>query len=209
MQSQKSVTSHHKLSALPLLWQEENKTPCERRKSSVSFNEKAMVVVHHIDSNEYKNADQLWYSHEELECIHAKNWMLTQSYEAGCFRESNSHSLRGLEIPPVNHCWSSFCAVVDEQYRQKSEGNVRPELLANVYILAGSHAARKEARSRGIADSKEVERFQRDEQRNEICPQGPLSPSPLNSTPRGTPRSSLKESVRRQSPATCVIELDF
>jgi hypothetical protein len=168
-----------------------------------------MVVVHDIDRSEYEHADQLWYTHKELESIQARNWMLAQSYEAGSFLESNSHSLRGLEIPPVNHCWGSFCAVVDEQYRQQCEGNVRPELLANVYILAGSHAARREARSRGIADAKEVEQFQRDEKRNEICPQGPLSPSPLNSTPRGTPRSSLKESVRRQSPATCVIELDF
>jgi hypothetical protein len=126
------------------------------RPLSVSFNDEANVS-HEIERTvDDIQQDYLGYTFNEYDSIQfARDWLIVDSFAAGCFHESEQHTFRGLEYHDQDVIASATYAVLVEQYRQRERGMNRPDLLATVSILA-SHCAKKEARLRGKLYAAEV-----------------------------------------------------
>jgi hypothetical protein len=116
-----------------------------RRRHSVDF------LLEHKEI-EFEMLDELerpvyWYTQEEYDYIRSINSTIVRMKKYGSFEESEDHTFRGLEhklkegftIRRENK-FNALNAVLEEQDRQYSRGQNKPEIIAEAYKMVSARA---------------------------------------------------------------------
>lgn len=97
-----------------------------------------------------------WYSSDEIQFLQEKDAFLFDTVMSGtCQLDEDKYTLRGLEYHDSAASCFAVNTVLREQDSQRRQGTIRPDWIANVYIMS-SHYAKKEGIRMGQMDAEEA-----------------------------------------------------
>ena len=134
-----------------------------KRSKCLAFSE--TTKVHFVELVEEQDRCKVWYSKEEFEFIYVRDKLLLDSVEAGIFKESKDHTLRGLEChleePLIRERReTAIFTLFQEQYDAKKQGLTVLEELPALYKMRTNQSA-KCALEAAAKDAERVERWRR------------------------------------------------
>jgi hypothetical protein len=111
-----------------------------RRRHNVDFVPDSQVRVIEFEANDEMCKESVWYSRDEYDIIKARNQLIVKMMKTGHFRESEDHTIRGLEHKLKEgfrarreNKFNALNAVLEEQDRQIARGNVDAVVIAEKY----------------------------------------------------------------------------
>jgi hypothetical protein len=111
-----------------------------QRRHNVDFLPDSQVRVIEFEANDEMYKDSVWYSRDEYDIIKARNQLIVKMMKTGHFRESEDHTIRGLEHKLKEgfrarreNKFNALNAVLEEQDRQIARGNVDATVIAEKY----------------------------------------------------------------------------
>ena len=119
-----------------------------QRRHNVDFLPDSQVRIIEFEANDEMYKDSVWYSRDEYDIIKARNQLIVKMMKTGHFRESEDHTIRGLEHKLKERFrarrenkFNALNAVLEEQDRQIARGNVDATVIAEKYRRACFDAA--------------------------------------------------------------------
>jgi hypothetical protein len=111
-----------------------------RRRHNVDFLPESQARVIEFEASDEMYKDSVWYSRDEYDIIKARNQLIVKMMKTGHFRESEDHTIRGLEHKLKEgfrarreNKFNALNAVLEEQDRQIARGNVDSNVIAEKY----------------------------------------------------------------------------